>query len=385
MDKLPSIPPFPRLQHGVETVPVDDGKVLLRSFTGSVMLSGDFVTVVLPSLLPLLDGRHAIEDLAAEIGEAFRPEIENFLALIGRKGFLGKAPPDGAGRDPAAALSAHDRAYWSLYGAGAAEAAKRLSQATVLVAGLGDVGTVVATTLAASGVGRLVLADPGGASPVPPHAPDENKAFERSRAEAVALFLRRRYATSIVTLPAAVDEGTGWDEAVAKASVVAVLSDNMSMAGYDRTNEACIKHGVRWVSARIDRQRAIIGPFVIPRQTACFACFEARSRANADHPEDHEALYRHWKEVRGCDGTWPSLLPFAGIVGNFVALDLLRVLAGEHLSAAAGRVIHIELSTMERSVHEVLKLPRCPACSRLRDRNPTKIWDIVPAETRSAG
>jgi bacteriocin biosynthesis cyclodehydratase domain-containing protein len=368
MDKLPPIPPFPRLQHGVEAVPVDDGKVLLRSFTGSVMLSGDFVTVVLPSLLPLLDGRHAIEDLAAEIGEAFRPEIEDFLTLIGRKGFLGKAPPEEAEED-GAALSAHDGAYWSLYGTSAGQAAKRLSQSTVAIAGLGDVGTVVATTLAASGVGRLVLAD----------------APERSRVEAVALFLRRRYATRIVTLPAAFEEGAGWEETVAKASVVVLLSDNMSMAGYDRTNEACIRHGVRWVSARIDRQRAVIGPFIIPRQTACFACFEARSRANADHPEDHEALYRHWKEVRGCQSTWPSLLPFAGIVGNFVALDLLRVLAGEHLPAAAGRVIHIELPTMERSVHEVLKLPRCPACSRLRDRNPTKIWDIVPAETRSAG
>lgn len=380
MNKPLSIPSFPLLQHGVEIVPVEEGKVLLRSFTGSVMLSGDFVAVVLPSLLPLLDGRHGIEELAAEFDETLRPDIEDFLTLIQQKGFLGMAVQPGR-EDDAVKLSGRDGAYWSLYGASASEAARRLALSTVVVAGLGEVGKIVATMLAASGVGTLVLVE--GATPsVRSDGSDEAKASE---AEKTGLLLRKQYACRVVTIPAPVDEAADWEETVASASVVAVLSDTMSMNGYDRANEVCIKHGVPWVSARIDRQRAIIGPFVIPNQTACFACFEARSRANADHPEDHEALYRHWKELKVRRDIWPSLLPFAGIVGNFVALDLLRVLAGEHLSAAAGRIINIDLPTMERSVHEVLKLPRCPACSRLRDRRPTKIWDIIPTETRSVG
>lgn len=378
MNKPSSIPSFPRLQHGVEIVPVEEGKVLLRSFTGSVMLSGDFVSVVLPSLLPLLDGRHGIEDLAAEFDETLRPEIEDFLTLIEHKGFL--AAQHGR-EDDAVMLSGKDGAYWSLYGASAGEAARRLAQSTVVVAGLGDVGKIVATILAASGVGTLVLIE--GATPSAQSS--GRKEAKASEAEKTGLSLRKQYASRVVTIPTTIDDAAGWEETVAAASVVAVLSDTMSMSGYDRANEACIKHGVPWVSARIDRQRAIIGPFVIPNQTACFACFEARSRANADHPEDHEALYRHWKDLNGRRDMWPSLLPFAGIVGNFVALDLLRVLAGEHLSAAAGRIVNIDLPTMERSVHEVLKLPRCPACSRLRDRRPTKIWDIIPAETRSVG
>ncbi|MER9237219.1 TOMM precursor leader peptide-binding protein [Mesorhizobium sp. M0622] len=379
MDKLSSIPSFPRLQYGVEIVPVEEGKVLLRSFTGSVMLSGDFVAVVLPLLLPLLDGKHGIEDLAAEFDETLRPEIEDFLTLIQHKGFLGKAARDGR-EDDAVMLSGEDRAYWSLYGASASEAARRLAQSTVVIAGLGDVGKIVATMLAASGVGTLVLVE--GATPSQSSGREEAEASETRKTE---LSLRKQYASRVVTIPTTIDDAAGWEETVAAASVVAVISDTMSMGGYDRANEVCIKHGVPWVSARIDRQRAIIGPFVIPNQTACFACFEARSRANADHPEDHEALYRHWKKLNGRRDMWPSLLPFAGIVGNFVALDLLRVLAGEHLSAAAGRIINIDLLTLERSVHEVLKLPRCPACSRLRDRRPTKIWDIIPTETRSVG
>src|SRR5262249_45641957 len=157
---------------------------------------------------------------------------------------------------------------------------------------------------------------------------------------------RNTHSINIEALPTSIDETPNWDDVVAKADIVVVCSDNMSMAGYDRTNETCIKHGVRWTSARIDRQRAVIGPFVIPEQTACFSCFDARSRATADRPDDHEALYCHWKGVHGCPQEWPFLASFAGIVGNFLALDLLRVLAGQHLSSTAGRVVHIELPTM---------------------------------------
>lgn len=384
MNKCPPYPSFPRLQYGVETLAIGQDKVLVRSFSGSVMLTGDFVERILPALLPLLDGKRSVDELTSEVGEEFRPGIEDFLALMGEKGLLGSTSSETLVTPSAKPLAPRDRAYWSLYSATTADqAANRLWRSTVVVAGLGEIGAVVAGTLAASGVGNLILVGQPVAAATDPSIKDGVEARDCSNAESLAKFFRNKHSINVATLPTSIDDAPNWDEVVAKADIVAVCSDNMSMAGYDRTNEACIKHSVRWTSARIDRQRAMIGPFVVPQQTACFSCFEARSRANATHPDDHEALYRHWKNVRGCPQEWPFLTPFAGIVGNFLALDLLRVLAGQHLSSAAGRVIYLELPTMERTVHEVLKLPRCAACSRLRSRPPTKIWDIAPAEARS--
>src|SRR5262249_34321735 len=181
---------------------------------------------------------------------------------------------------------------------------------------------------------------------------------------------------NFVPIAASMVSLSNFDELVSEADLVVLCSDNMSLAGYNLTNEACIRHKTCWVSARIDRSRGIIGPFVVPEQTACFVCFELRSRANSEHPTDHEAIYQHWKEIDSIPDNWPTIAPFVNVIGNYLAIDIQRVLAGNHLSAVFGRILYLDLHTFESRFHEILKLPRCPACSRARERPLTKIWDI---------
>jgi adenylyltransferase/sulfurtransferase len=360
-------------------VPLEDGKVLFRSFSGTVMLSGGFVSSVLAALVPQLDGSRPVEELLREVRADFQPEFEHFLRVMEEKGFLQQGSQRGAeqqmlSRTP---ISPGELAYWSLHTPRADEAVASLAESTVVVAGLGGVGTAVARTLAASGVGQLVLVDPQVVAPSDADG-DIGRDIGRATTEALTDWLRQQGKTQVSAVPATVDSAATWDEIVSEADVIALCSDNMSLAGYSRTNDACIRLGTRWVSARIDRHWAIIGPFVIPEQSPCFTCFELRSRANADYPADHEALYRHWRNVNDCPSAWPSLAAFAEITGNFLAVDMLRVLGGKHLSAAAGRVIHLDLHTLESRTHELLKLPRCPACSRTRQHPLTRIWDVVP-------
>jgi bacteriocin biosynthesis cyclodehydratase domain-containing protein len=167
-----------------------------------------------------------------------------------------------------------------------------------------------------------------------------------------------------------------WDAAMAEATVLVLAADGMSLAGVDAVNAFAIEHGIPWLLVRIDRTRALIGPYVIPGETACFACYELRARANADRSADHEALHRHWRTVadRPADAATP---PGAGpIVGGWAALDLGRAIAGGRAPVAAGRIVALDLHTLQSSTHEILRLPRCPACSRLRARPLTRIWDI---------
>jgi bacteriocin biosynthesis cyclodehydratase domain-containing protein len=369
-------PVHPVLRPGVEVVYVGPDKVLLRSFSSTVVVTGEFVAA-LPTLVPLLDGRRTVNDLVEMVGEDFRPETEAFLRLMSDRDILDDADRVGATdlveHEPR--MTAHEEAYWSLQVSADEERIARLQRATVVVAGVGGVGANVARIIAASHIGKLILLDPASVD-----RGDELFGYSRSdigrpRVESLAEVLSRTAGTSVVSIPCSVDHVSQLSDLVAEASVILICSDNMSLAGYDRTNETCMQQTTPWVSARIDRSRAAIGPFVVPKQTACFTCFELRNRANADHPREHDAIYRHWKSVDTCPPNWPAIAPFASIVAGHVTVDLLRVLATGQPSIFLNRVTTIDLQTLETRHHAVLKLPRCPSCSRARERPLTAIWD----------
>jgi bacteriocin biosynthesis cyclodehydratase domain-containing protein len=101
-----------------------------------------------------------------------------------------------------------------------------------------------------------------------------------------------------------------------------------------------------------------------------------RSRVNTEHPTDDEALYQHWKKIDSIPNNWPIISPVLNLISSYLALDVLKVLVGSSVSAVLGRVMYIDFSTLESSFHEILKIPRCPDCSRGRDRPLNKIWDI---------
>jgi bacteriocin biosynthesis cyclodehydratase domain-containing protein len=258
------------------------------------------------------------------------------------------------------------------------DAARRLQAATVIIVGLGGVGRTVARLLAMAGVGRLVLLDPNSVRSSDVSLGCNAVHVGRPIVNALAAELAAHRA-ELVPMIGSVDEVPDWDRVVADASLIILANDDMSLAGYDRVNQACLEHETPWVSARIDRSRGIIGPFVVPKQTACFTCFELRSRVNAEFPQDHEALHRHWKGCGESPDTWPMIAPFVEMVGACVALDAQRVLGAKALSAFLGRILHWDLHGFESRFHELLKLPRCPACSRARERPLEKIWDLRPA------
>jgi ribosomal protein S12 methylthiotransferase accessory factor len=311
---------------------LDAGSVLVRGHRGTIALSGAFVAEALSAFLVRLDGERTLDVLLKEVEPTFRAEAEQFLRMMNERGYLSCGTgPDG----PAEARSA----YWALNAPDAATAAVRLEAAHVAIAGAGAVVDALAEALAKAGVSRRT-------------------ALPRS-----------------AVLGGAHDTAA-WDAAMAEATVIVLASEGMSLAGVDAVNALAISRGIPWLLIRIDRTRALIGPYVIPGETACFACYECRARANAEHPADHEALYRHWRMVvdRPPDAATP---PGAGpIVGAWAALDLTRAIAGGRSPVTAGRIIALDLHTLQSTAHEILRLPRCEACSRLRTRPLTRIWDI---------
>jgi bacteriocin biosynthesis cyclodehydratase domain-containing protein len=112
-----------------------------------------------------------------------------------------------------------------------------------------------------------------------------------------------------------------------------------------------------------------IGPYMKPGHAGCWMCAILRMSANLE-PANQAAL---WRGV-ALGGEWSTrpartYLPLSRIMGNSIAFELFKALAG-HLAPESERAILIqELDTLESSRAAFLPHPLCPVCS---STNPEK-------------
>lgn len=138
---------------------------------------------------------------------------------------------------------------------------------------------------------------------------------------------------------------------------VLLLSDAPDSKRFLRMNDACLTAKVAWTSAFIDGFEATVGPTVIPWETACWRCYQLR--AFGAHPQMDRAMAMDSTRVG------PTHLPSsATIVGSWAAqaaaLTTSRVVA----PPLGGAVTRVDLLGLRATRHRVLRLPRCPACTR---------------------
>jgi bacteriocin biosynthesis cyclodehydratase domain-containing protein len=339
-DDATPLPGHPRLRKNVTVAFVADGSVLVRGQGGAVSLSGLFVSDALPRLLPCLDGKTSLDALTSTVDAAFQPECREFLRVMQARGFLADGPePDGG--------SAGRGAFWAQDAPGgdmaaAARARANLAAARIVVAGQGAVGRALHQALTDGGVGHCT------------HLPR----------------------TALTDAPAD-------DAATRGASLIILASDGMSLAGVDAINDLTQRTRTPWLLLRIDRSNALIGPYVVPGETACFTCYELRARANAERPDEHQALFHSWRAASDASADFPTPPEYGQIVGNWVALDVMRAIAGGRAPVTAGRIIVLDLKTLGSTTRDILRLPRCPACSRQNALPLTRIWDL-PKAARTA-
>jgi hypothetical protein len=135
------VPAELRLRRGLAVVPVPAGLVVEGGRTRQ-LLTGAAATAVLPRLLPLLDGTHSTDDIAAAIGLT-AAQVGQALTVLGKRGLL----------EPVRTVPGDDDAapYLSRIGADTIG----LAAARVAVRGAGPVADALRADLATAGV-RLV-------------------------------------------------------------------------------------------------------------------------------------------------------------------------------------------------------------------------------------
>lgn len=225
------------------------------------------------------------------------------------------------------------------------EAQERLLLSRVLVVGAGGLGSPVALYLAASGVGRIAIADADSVdiSNLQRQILHGENDIGRAKVDSA----KDRLAAldphlDIIAVNARL-EGTALQEQVAAADVVVDASDNFDTRF--AINAACVAARTPLVSGAAIRMEGQVAVF----------------RADLDDSPCYRCLYREAGETEQTCAENGVLAPIVGIVGSIQALETIKILTGIG-ATLCGRLLVIDGKTMEMRTLKLGRDPDCPAC-----------------------
>lgn len=337
----------PRLRDSIIVVQLADGRLQFRA-TYERVVSTFSVEPWVADLVPLLDGTRTPVQLAQTLSLRDRGALEDVLEVLESERFLAS---EASSTDRATRHSRQLQLFDEMISADELSAVarghdastiqSRLTGACVVVVGVGGAGSWVVQSLAAAGVGRLVLIDPdvvelsnlnrqvlfdsGDIGRVKVDAAAERVAEIDADITVDVWRTRVDTAEQLATLLS----GTDLVVSCADQPSVPVVADVVATA----STAVAVPHIVGGAYGAL---LGVPGVTVLPGRTTCWSCIRA---ATADD---------HGRAARTLKGSSPggSAAPLAGVVGNMTAWEALRILLGAP-PALAGGVREVDLASFD--------------------------------------
>lgn len=222
---------------------------------------------------------------------------------------------------------------------------EKLRAATVLVVGLGGLGSPVALYLAAAGVGRLLLVDHDvvDLSNLQRQIIHQTESIGASKVESAAAHVRRLNPHVDVQVVAEKLTGQNADHWVGQADVILDCSDNFA---------------VRFLLNRLSVQH------LVPLVSGAAIQFEGQLSVY-DPGRDESPCYRCLYDETGEEDLRCSrngvLAPIVGIVGSIQATEAIKLLTGVG-SPLVGRLLLLDGLRMQFREIRLKKNDQCPVC-----------------------
>jgi bacteriocin biosynthesis cyclodehydratase domain-containing protein len=301
------IPTFPYLAPWYRVATTDD-EVVLEYGQRIICLAGRAGVVLMPVLLPLLDGTRTLDEIVEVLGVPARPAIEAALERLAEYGLLLDGPPLPDDLPPPLSATAELLASLGPGRIALREAAASLGSRTVAVVGRGP---------AAVEVGRLL----------------RRSGIQVRRDEA---------------MPSDVD-------------LVVCAPSPAQLPRLGDWNREALAAGQPWLQVLpFDGRYASVGPLYLPEETCCFECFRLRRLANLDAGDELVVV----EAVPAAYPAAPAVQALVAGIGTTLVLEWL-VLGAHHVPSAFYAVELGEVLSL--TVHHVHRVPRCPACSGIAD------------------
>lgn len=310
--------------HSADVVELRHGSWNPISFT----ITDDSGSGVLLSVVRLLDGNHAVSEIAREVGVA-RTEVQGVIDQLAELQLIEEQ-------------STHALDYYldhlvpslSQY-----RGTTRGSTTPVVIIGEGSAPQAVAAVLSRS-LPDLVVTLLGSS-------------------DALVRALRHDVAAGAfdgLAFEKVAEQFAGWRDCF-----VVYATDTVRPPEAIGLNRLSLHHGFPWLHAAADGPFVLVGPTFVAGRTPCYECLEKRILMNLRE----EASYQRYKQAMADGRVSGGLAPLDETVAAmlaahaaFAALNFL--LTGAEFTIA--KVLAIYLPTMEFTFNEVLRLPGCPAC-----------------------
>lgn len=221
---------------------------------------------------------------------------------------------------------------------------EKLSTSSVLIVGLGGLGTPAAMYLAAAGIGKIILADGDRLhiSNLQRQILYRTADLGRSKVETAKHHLRElNPQVELITLPEHL-ECASLAKAIAHADLILDCSDNMPTR--QAVNAACVAQAKPLISGSavgFGGQLMVIEP---PYDQGCYRCL---------WPDDIEPQ-------RNCRNAG-VLGPVVGVIGTLQALEAIKMLAGIP-SALSGKLRLFDGRQQSWRTFSLKRSPTCPVC-----------------------
>jgi bacteriocin biosynthesis cyclodehydratase domain-containing protein len=348
------LPVRPRLHRSYYVIAIPDSQdVLLYREGRGVQLKPVGGSELLSYLLDLLDGSLTVSEIVSRLGQFDSELVISSLQALQAKGLLEDNDAESASAD--SARSALRRLISHLAPHQIAEALEKLAEANIVIVGSGAVASLLVQMLEGCGVGQLQSVPACAVSTVP--SPSEGVAAERP----AVVF------TKPTLPPRAPSLSRHLRTAIAGASLVVAASDYSDPDLFEVVNQACLDGSVRLLPAVLVGWEARLGPTCIPGQTACVHCASLRAKSNLSRYEEY-LLYEDMMRSRPGERPFGHLPHFPAMLAGMAATEAFKVLTNLYPAMTYGRVVVMDLLMSESESHDVLRVPRCPACGRIGRR-----------------
>ncbi|MEU1146612.1 TOMM precursor leader peptide-binding protein [Streptomyces sp. NPDC005863] len=160
-----------------------------------------------------------------------------------------------------------------------------------------------------------------------------------------------------------------------RGSLLVHVADTVHPLRLAVLNRVALALGTPWIQAALDGPLLLVGPTFVPHSTACFTCFETRVVMNL---REGAAYQRYKKALAGAEGPGAEhgdggTGVLSSLLASHTALEALNM-AVTGMTSTVGKVLGVYLPSMEMVYSEVLRLPGCPSCGAVPERDGTEVY-----------
>jgi molybdopterin-synthase adenylyltransferase len=352
------LPKIPKIIGNTAIVKNKDA-IQFRGGSEPVILRGK-MTETLSSVLKLLDGKHSLREIVHEMGENNSDKVYYIIWLLQKSGLL---------EDEATSITTKTKftdeeliqynqqlVFFSQYinttksFNNRYEMQHELKDSNMLIIGSGRIMEKAVQLLGDVGIGKISVIPYG-----------KNKTIKTNH-------VRKRYKrteTILHDIYSSEDIKSIIDKQA--VNLLAVVTPTPIPLIYTWANTASLERKIPWTRMTISEHEIVLGPTVIPFETACYTCFENRFQTNNPYFEEDRVYGEYLNRAQEKQLIEYSFL--AELADYLFVFEVMRILSFFSFPTTYGALYSMDILSGQTRLSHVLKLPRCPSCS---------ITNIVP-------